>query len=77
MTVRYYNSSKVVVAACKAMAQKVLDVLYPSQGIPGVRNQTFQWDVYSCGQYVLHAWEGLARQLCGEGWPVDRPSSGS
>ena len=70
----YYDSLATPSAKCKAIAQKFLDFLLPDSQVPGSACRTLQDDAFSCGQFLLHYWEGEVRQFLGQGWCVGRPT---
>ena len=69
----YYDSLKLPSSKCKEIAQKILDFFVKDAQIPQSSCRTYQEDKYSCGQFLLHYWEGEVRQFLGQGWCVGRP----
>ena len=70
----YYDSSNIMSDKCWDTANKFVDFRAPGVPFPRYRfNRTFQDDGISCGQFLLHYWEGEVRQFAGQGWCVGRP----
>ena len=68
-----YDSLNEPSSSCLEVAEKILGFLRPETQLPASSCHTYQDDEYSCGQFVLHYWEGEVRQFLGQGWCIGRP----